>query len=950
MEKKNYKFQNQFPNNNQENEMNKENRIKSLYTTIIKTNKKNYTNMNEYNKSSSREQKHKKINNIEKDERKNSILKTSYIKTEGNENENSPIHIKSINTASNSETPKSNNKILNVKVQETGNFNSNKNIKNINNINNINSNRNLRHSTSLSSSKINEKMKINLYSGNKYNSVNNKNYRNDSNNKLFNSCINFNSSFKNKKDKHFSNKILNKNKQKIKINNESKKHKSEIKSFSISQNNKNINNMSEKASNSLSKKNIRNKTSNSSISNNGNYNYHNENYIRKSDRNVSLRKENKSLNKIHSPNIHHYNYTTLSSRIKSSISTLSSTNSSSSLNKYKCPIVSLTAIKQKFFSSSNNNNIDNINNNNEIVNNNNFNKSNNNNHNNLGNYLLTDISSNSKKKKINNYSVITLIIISNWGDLNKVGITEIQLFDNKKRKIPISEVHVFNGNEENISRIHNNKYHTLNDRDMWISSYDSKSDKKIKIEMYILNNKYNSIDKIDYIQIWNYNGRELNKGIKEIEIMKKNIKCWKGIIPKGEYNIKNDYSFKIQLNEKDINMSDTLTNNSYHKRNFYLSLLKQNKFTTKLSFSQSDFNDSKNQITSHRYEKYHITFHKIRIQLLSNYGHHFFIGLTGINLIDKDDNIINIEDANSIGALPKDLRTIYNNENDYRVFENTFSNINNTIDENCMWLTVKNPKPFLEIVFENEMNLSRIDFWNYNEPFSLDKGVKEFEIIIDDEKIYNVIVWKGLGIDYYNIYQKINFYDLDFRKEKKFSIDYNFKSYPIGFVFKIIFINNYGDKNYISLKNIIFYDKNNVDLNHEVKYNKITFSNEENAIYSYQYLDYKKNENSICNNLLFICFEELVQVKYIKIINKKEKLSQNTKTIQIYCDDILIFEGNINQCNESIISFESDYNKIDKKIKKDKIIPLNSIDLKERNIYRKLKINNGYMLVLEKEP
>ena len=124
MEKKNYKFQNQFPNNNQENEMNKENRIKGLYTTIIKTNKKNYTNMNEYNKSSSREQKQKKINNIEKDERKNSILKTSYIKTEGNENENSPIHIKSINTASNSETPKSNNKILNVKVQETGNFNS----------------------------------------------------------------------------------------------------------------------------------------------------------------------------------------------------------------------------------------------------------------------------------------------------------------------------------------------------------------------------------------------------------------------------------------------------------------------------------------------------------------------------------------------------------------------------------------------------------------------------------------------------------------------------------------------------------------------------------------------------------------------------------------------------------------------------------------------------------
>ena len=935
MEKKNYKFQNHFQNNNQEKEISKENRIKGLYTTIIKSNKKHYNNINDYNKSSSRVKKENQNKNSQKndEDKKNSFSKNSYIKTEGNENENSPIHIKLVNTISNLETPKINNKIINVKIQETGNFNSNQNIQKMNN---NNSNKNLRHSTSLSSSKINDKMKIFLFSGNKNNdNIKNKNQRNNSlHNKLFNSCINFNSSFKNKKDKNFSNQISIKNKQKIKFinNKDSKSHNSEIKSFSISQNQrtKKVNIQKKKESNSLSKKNIRNKTTNSSISNNI-YVYNSQNGFltkRKNEKNVSLRKENKLLNKINSPNIHHYNYATLSSRIKSSVSTLSSTNSSSSLNKhYKCPIVSFSAIKQKFFSSTT-----------KSITNNNY-----------TNYLNTDISSNnSKKNKFNNYSALSLIINSNWGDLNKVGITEIQLFDIKKRKIPISECHVFNGNEENIYKIHNNKYHTLNERDMWISTYNNKSDKKIKIEMYILNNKYNSIDKIDSILIWNYNGRDLNKGIKEIEIMKKNIKCWKGIIPKGEFNIKNDYSYKIHLNERDVNMSDTLTNNSYHKRNFYLSLLKQNKLTTKLSFSQSDFNDSKNQITSHRYEKYHITFHKIRIQLLSNYGHHFFIGLTGLNLIDKDDNIINIEEANSIGALPKDLRTIYNNENDFRIFENTFSNINNTIDENCMWLTVKNPKPFLEIVFENEMNLSRIDFWNYNEPFSLDKGVKEIEIIIDDEKSYNVLLWKGLGIDYYDLYQKINFLDLDIEKEKKHTIDYNIKIYPIGFVFKVIFIDNYGDKDYISLKNIIFYDKNNTNLNNEVKFTKISFSNEDNIIYSYQFLDYKKNENSICNNLLFICFEELVQVKYIKLINKKEKLSQNTKNIQIYCDDILFFEGKINQCNESIICFDSDYSQLDKKIKKENLINLTSINSKELNIYRENKIDNGYMLILDK--
>ena len=487
---------------------------------------------------------------------------------------------------------------------------------------------------------------------------------------------------------------------------------------------------------------------------------------------------------------------------------------------------------------------------------------------------------------------------------------------------------------------------------MWISSYDINSDKKIKIQLYILNNKYNSIDKIDSIIIWNYNGKELNVGIKEIEIIKAQFRIFKGIIPKGENNLKSDYSYKIYLNDKEININinQTINNsNSLHKRNL-LSLFKQKKKINKLNFSQSDLNYSRSKITNinliNNKKKNYITFHKIKIKLLSNYGNFYFIGLTGLNLIDKNNKIINIENAISIGALPKDLRTIYNNENDYRVFENIFSNLNNTIDENFMWLTIKNPIPYIEIVFKKEMTLSRIDFWNFNEPFNLDKGVKDIEIIIDDKKKFNFILIKGLGIDYFNFYQKIFFFNYDFINK---NVDFNNLFYPIGFVFKIVFIDNYGDNDFISLKNIFFYDKNNIDLYSQVNFSKISFSNENDIIYSYQFLDYKKNENSICNNLLFICFEELVQVKYIKLINKEEKLSQNAKNIQIYCDDVLFFEGTINQCNESIISFENDYCKLDDKINKDNIISLNSINSKDKNIYNEIKINDGYMLILDKK-
>ena len=1009
---KNYKFQNQFPNNNQNSHVTPINRIKSLYTTIIKSSKSNNNKNNEIKyieKSTSRAKRENNLNNnnkelifsFEEDEKKNFFNKTTYIKTD--EYEKSPIHVKYIYTVSNNETPKSNNKILNVKIQERKSFN-------------LRSNIDLRYSTSVNNQK---NKKINIINSSEKNkskknkSINknkilsksiNKKTNESSLKNIFNSCINFDNRRKN--EKITTQKSLSKSKQKIikKLPNYKKRH-SDLKSYSLNHNQKIIQNKTKHNLNSSSKKNINkvssNNTSNTSV-NNLNNNNTNSNI-----KNQNLKKVD--FNKTISSNLHHYNYTTLSTRIKSSISTLSSTNSSNSLNKYyKCPIVPFSIIKQKIFNNTSNqknnkNNVNNIinnnkseinnennnttnkinnnNNNSNIKNNNtnsnfNINNSNNINNNNiknnkLSNYNFTESNNAKNTKKLINYSVITITIISNWGNKDKVGITEIQLFDSKDRKIPISECHVFNGNEEHIGRIHNNKYHTLNDRDMWTCDYKIKNNKFIKIEIYILSNIYMPNDNIKSIIIWNYNGRELNKGIKEVEICKRNNKCWKGIIPKGEYNIKSDYSFKINLYENET-LSLTLTNNKSYKRNLYLSLLKQSQISHNSNLSKSDNNNNNDNnfenIINNNYdnnynnsnfldfkseridEKLYIKFKKIRIKFLSNYGHFYFIGITGLNLIDKDNKIIDIEkEAFSIGALPKDLRTIYNNNEDNRVFENAFNNINNTIDENEMWLTIKNPKPYIEIIFKKEMTLNKINFWNYNEPFSLDKGVKEIEITINDDKIYKTYLWKGLGIDFYDYYQSVSLIDLEKKKNKRNVVDFNIKKYPIGFVFKIVLIDNFGDKDFICLENIEFFDKNNINLRDEIKNTVISQTNNINLIYSHQLYDYKKDEFSRCFNFFFICFEEFVQVKYIKINNKNSYLSQNLKNIQIYCDDVLYFEGKIKQTGESIISFEDDYNKLNNNIKKSNIICLNSINSKEQNMYQEI-INNGiYMLVLEKD-
>ena len=139
------------------------------------------------------------------------------------------------------------------------------------------------------------------------------------------------------------------------------------------------------------------------------------------------------------------------------------------------------------------------------------------------------------------------------------------------------------------------------------------------------------------------------------------------------------------------------------------------------------------------------------------------VGLTGLNLVDKDNIIIDISSAMAVGDLPKDLKTIYNKENENRILENIFNGINNTINEDLMWLTSLNPKPFIEICFNVEMTLSRIDIWNYNMPLGLDRGAKDIEIIFNDNenKKSNIMLWKGLGIYFYDYYQKINLTQLE---------------------------------------------------------------------------------------------------------------------------------------------------------------------------------------------
>ena len=101
------------------------------------------------------------------------------------------------------------------------------------------------------------------------------------------------------------------------------------------------------------------------------------------------------------------------------------------------------------------------------------------------------------------------------------------------------------------------------------------------------------------------------------------------------------------------------------------------------------------------------------------------MGLTGIEFYNIRGELINVEKAISIGTFPKDLRTIYDDENDNRIFENVFNNTNDIDDPEDMWVTIlkkTGPKTFIELYFKDKIKILKIKFYNYNEKNNLHIG------------------------------------------------------------------------------------------------------------------------------------------------------------------------------------------------------------------------------------
>ncbi|KAG8432891.1 hypothetical protein GDO86_017231 [Hymenochirus boettgeri] len=143
---------------------------------------------------------------------------------------------------------------------------------------------------------------------------------------------------------------------------------------------------------------------------------------------------------------------------------------------------------------------------------------------------------------------VTLEILSNWGNKQYIGLTEVQFFDLSNKKIYVSPHDVDIRNADipgDLACLVNGRMQTTKENFMWVCSFHP------PVQLYFIIRNTNKSYQFDLskIKIWNYNKAlsDLDIGAKHVRIYKDETLVFDGSLEKGCGNHIFDYSNTIDL-------------------------------------------------------------------------------------------------------------------------------------------------------------------------------------------------------------------------------------------------------------------------------------------------------------------------------------------------------------------------------------------------------------------
>ncbi|KAK3267982.1 hypothetical protein CYMTET_23489, partial [Cymbomonas tetramitiformis] len=152
--------------------------------------------------------------------------------------------------------------------------------------------------------------------------------------------------------------------------------------------------------------------------------------------------------------------------------------------------------------------------------------------------------------------VYTLRLLSSWGGLRSVGLTEVDFYDRHNKRILLApgSVTLRGGAPEGqasaaiVRRLVDLKAQTTNDRNMWVGQLPQQpagSPLELRFCMPA------GVGTVSTLQIWNYNKsiNESAKGVREMQVYLDSELVWQGIVARGTGNTTADFSTSVRLSD-----------------------------------------------------------------------------------------------------------------------------------------------------------------------------------------------------------------------------------------------------------------------------------------------------------------------------------------------------------------------------------------------------------------
>eukprot|EP00826_Nyctotherus_ovalis_P057794 TRINITY_DN7910_c0_g9_i2.p1 TRINITY_DN7910_c0_g9~~TRINITY_DN7910_c0_g9_i2.p1 ORF type:complete len:645 (+),score=196.05 TRINITY_DN7910_c0_g9_i2:576-2510(+) len=138
-------------------------------------------------------------------------------------------------------------------------------------------------------------------------------------------------------------------------------------------------------------------------------------------------------------------------------------------------------------------------------------------------------------------------VLSTWSHPHVVGLTEIELYDNKGNKMvtPVMARNLGSGPTQPITKLVNAQIYTNDEKLMWIA-YLPLPPKLLELVFTLPSD----VSTLGGIAVWNYNKSSLDsvKGVRSAEVLLNGSVVWSGTIKRGIGRVNEDYSTEIPLN------------------------------------------------------------------------------------------------------------------------------------------------------------------------------------------------------------------------------------------------------------------------------------------------------------------------------------------------------------------------------------------------------------------